>query len=156
MCVYVCVCACVRVCVSYHQFNVVVLPSTGSCEENCTEDVMIYHALFPACFLTACFLLPFLDLCQETHPFQTEQNRTAPTGRGRSLVCWVMSVFGEDECVGSGGLDESGEGEKRRVWVGGNTRSPTEMLNSITDWKRGKRTLYKDEEKRSTFNLCAI
>lgn len=90
------------------------------------------------------------------HPFQTEQNRTAPTGRGRSLVCWVMSVFGEDECVGSGGLDESGEGEKRRVWVGGNTRSPTEMLNSITDWKRGKRTLYKDEEKRSTFNLCAI
>ncbi len=97
------------VCKSHHQPNVVVSLRKRSCEENCTEDVMIYRSLFPAvdvCFLTACFFLPFLDLCQElrlTHFMLYRQNRTAPTGRGRSLVCRMMSVFGEDECVGGGG-----------------------------------------------------
>lgn len=105
---------------------------------------MIYRALFPAahvCFLTVCFFLPFLDLCQEqrlTHFVLYRQNRTAPTGRGRSLVCRMMSVFGEDECVSGGGgreggVDESGRGEEKSMCGGGNTRSPTEMLNSITD-----------------------
>lgn len=145
-------------CVSYPRYNMVVLPSKGSCEENCTEDVMIYQALFPACFLTACFLLSVHDLCEETHPFhavRTKQNGATPTDRGRSLVCWVMSVFGEDECVGWWGVRWVWRWEKKSV-VGdkSGTRSPTEMLNSITDRKRGN-SLYKDEEKSSTFNLCA-
>lgn len=84
------------------------------------------------------------------------QNRTAPTDRGKSLVCQMMSVFGEDDCVGGGGLDESGRGKEKSMCGGGNTGSPTEMLNSVTDGKRRKITLYKEEEKRSTFNLCAI
>lgn len=54
------------------------------------------------------------------------------------------------------GWDESGGGEEKSMCGGGKLRSPTEMLNSITEQKRRKRTLYKDEEKRSTFNLCAI
>lgn len=46
-------------------------------------------------------------------------------------------------------------GKKSVVGDKSGTRSPTEMLNSITDRKRGNRSLYKDEEKSSTFNLCA-
>lgn len=83
------------------------------------------------------------------------QNRAAPTDRGKSLVCRMMSVFGEDDCVGSGGLDESGRGKERSMCGGGSTRSPTEMLNSVADRTRRKITLYKVEEKRSTFNLHA-
>lgn len=45
----------------------------------------------------------------------------------------MTSVFGEDECVGGGGLDESGGEEEKSMCGGGNMRSPTEMLNSITD-----------------------
>lgn len=63
-----------------------------------------------------------------SHGVQTDKNRAAPTGRGR--ICGVMSLFGEDESVGGRGLDESsGSG-------GGNARSPTEMLESITEEQR--------------------
>lgn len=56
----------------------------------------------------------------ETHPFHavhTEQSRTAPTGRGKSSVCRMMSVFGEDG-GGDGGVEES---EKRGGCVGEET-----------------------------------
>lgn len=65
------------------------------------------------------FSLLLLDLCQEpklTHFMVYRLNRAAPTGRGKSSVCQMMSVFGEDECDGVvGGTDESG---KRRVCEG--------------------------------------
>lgn len=79
---YVHVCMCV--CKSNHQSNVVVLQRERSCEENCTEDVMMHWACFSAadvCFLTACFFHPLLDLCQErrlTHFMLYRQNRQPP------------------------------------------------------------------------------
>lgn len=95
-----------------------------SCEENCTKNVMMHRACFPAadvCFLTACFVLPLLDLCQEfilTHFMVCRRNRASPTGRGKSAaVCQMMSVFGEDEC--DGGVDESERGRVCTVEVTG-------------------------------------
>lgn len=62
----------------------------------------------------------------------------------RKWVCWWW------------GVRWAGWRERETCGLGGGGESPTEKLNSITDWKRGRRTLYKDEEKRSTFNLCNL
>lgn len=62
-----------------------------------------YIKVVPVCFLTASFFLPphfFICVSRLT---QYRQKRTAPTCREGSLVCWMMSLFGKDECVGGGG-----------------------------------------------------
>lgn len=155
------VCVSVYVCVRQQQANVVVLLSK---EVIRGELLWRYNYIsgFFSCsgcvFPGGLFFLPFTDSCEElrlTHLTMFRQRRTAPTGRGRSLVCPMMSVFGEDECVGLvGGLDESSKGKEECMCGGGNTRSPTEMLNSITQWKREEDSL-QGWRKRSTFNLGA-
>ena len=154
------------VCKSSIQSYAVELQWKRSCEESCTKDVMMYLACFfsvaDVCFLTACFYspVPWFVSGAETHPFHAvETGQNSPHRQRKEFVlsndvsvwrgwlCWWWWWWGRVRWVWQRGREEY-------VCVGGggrNMRSPTEMLNSITDWKRGMRTLYKDEEKRSTF-----
>lgn len=81
----------------------------------------IYQACFPAtdeCFLTACFTLALLNLYQKftlTHFLLYRWNRAAPTDRGKSSGCQMMSVFGEDGCDGGRGWLMS-LGREEVVW----------------------------------------
>lgn len=69
----------------------------------------------------------------------------------------MMSVFGEDECVSSGGgFSEGKEGSVPCVCVcvlvGANSRSPTELLNSATD--RENRGLFTRMKQNVPLLIC--
>lgn len=124
-------------------------------EENCTRNDIFSSFLCVFC-QPVCFFTPFHCLIcvrRLTHFMLYRQKRTAPTCRGGSLVCWMMSVFGEDECVSSGGGSVKG---KRVVCVcvlvGANSRSPTELLNSVTD--RENRGLFTRMKQNVPLLIC--
>ena len=128
-----------------------------SCEENCTKDVMIYGAPFFLFFPPSgrcvfsdreVFFSSHRLICvrgwDSTHFTVYRQNRAAPTGRRKELgllndvsvwrgwVCWWRWWWWWWWRWGVGWVWRRG---RRSMCGGGNTRSPTEMLNSITDWK---------------------
>lgn len=133
-----------------------------SCEESYSTDVMMYQACFPAADVfsdSLFFFLSLLDLCQElkfTRFMVYRRNRAAPTGRGKSSVCQMMSVFGEDECDdGGGGIDESG---KRRVCVEEATSNPPKRcetsLQTERERERGRELFTRLKGKRIPLLIC--
>lgn len=116
----------------------------------CIRCVFFWQIFFPA--------IAWLVSGAETHPFyavQTVQNSPHREQRKEFSLTNDVSVWrGWVWWWWWGGV--TWVWENKSLCGGGNMRSPTEMLNSFTDWKREKRTLYKDEEKRSPFNLFAI
>lgn len=79
------------------------------CVRKLAPIVMIYQSL-SCVFSDSQFFLPSHSLiCVKrlTHFMQYREKRTASICREGSLVCWMMSLFGEDERVG--GSDESCE-----------------------------------------------